>query len=66
MPLINCEVYLILIWSSECVITSMEKRVIKARQRDTSPTDAKFQITDTKLYLSVVTLLTENDKILLE
>ena len=28
MPLINCEVSLILTWSRECVITSMERRVI--------------------------------------
>ena len=28
IPLINCEVSLILTWSRECVITSMKKRVI--------------------------------------
>ena len=57
---------LILTWSRECVITTMERRVITARQRDSSPTDATFQITDTKLYVPVVTLSTENDKRLLE
>ena len=34
--------------------------------RDTSPTNATFQKTDTKLYVAVVTLLTENGKSLLE
>ena len=66
MSLINCEVFLILTWSRERVITSMKRRVIASRQRHTSPTDATFQITDTKLYIPVVTLSTENDKILLE
>ena len=66
MPLINCEVSLILTWSRKCGITSMEKRVIATRQRNTSSTDATFQITDTKLYVPVVTLSTENDKRLLE
>ena len=60
--LINCEVSLILTWSSECVITSMERRVITSTRRDTSPTNAAFQITDTKLYVAIVTLSTENDK----
>ena len=55
MPLINCEVNLILTWSSTCVIAS----VILANQA------AKFAITDTKLYVSVVTLSTqENTKFL--
>ena len=62
MPLINCEVSLILIWFRKCAITSMERRVIAARQRGTSATDATFPITDTKLYVPVVTLSTENDK----
>ena len=66
MPLINCEVSLILTWSRKCGITSMEKRVIATRQRNTSSTDATFQITDTKLYVPVVTLSTQNDKRLLE
>ena len=55
MPLINCEVNLILTWSSTCVITS----VIIANQA------ATFAITDTKLYVPVVTLSTqENTKFL--
>ena len=65
MPLINCEVSLILTWFRECIITSMERRVINTG-RDFSSTNATFQTTDTKLYVLVVTLSTENDKRLLE
>ena len=55
MPLINCEVNLMLTWSSACVIAS----VILANQA------ATFAITDTKLYVPVVTLSTqENTKFL--
>ena len=55
MPLINCAVNLILTWSSTCVIAS----VIIANQA------ATFAITDTKLYVPVVTLSTqENTKFL--
>ena len=55
MPLINCEVNLILTWSSTCVIAS----VIVANQA------ATFAITDTKLYVPVVTFSTqENTKFL--
>ena len=52
MPLINCEVNLILTWSSTCVITD-------------SNGAGTFAITDTKLYIPVVTLSTqENTKFL--
>ena len=52
LPLINCEVNLILTWSSTCVITN-------------STGAGTFEITDTKLYVSVVTLSTkENAKLL--
>ena len=52
MPLINCEVNLILTWSSTCVITN-------------STGAGTFEITDTKLYVPVVTLSTkENAKLL--
>ena len=53
-------------WSRECVITNMERRVTAARQIYTSPTDATFQIIDTKLHVTVSILSTENDKRLLE
>ena len=45
MPLLNCEVNLILTWSSTCVITD-------------SNGAGTFTITDTKLYVPVVTLST--------
>ena len=55
MPLINCEVNLILTWSSTCVIAA----VGDANQA------ATFAITNTKLYVPVVTLSTqENTKFL--
>ena len=41
MRLINCEVNLILTWSSTCVISS-------------ATGETKFKITDTKLYVPVV------------
>ena len=50
--LINCEVNLILTWSSTCVITN-------------SPGAGRFQITDTKLHVPVVTLsIQDNAKLL--
>ena len=72
MPLINCEVSLILncmesmLAITKLAITSMERRVITNTRRDTSPTNATFQITDTKLYVPVVTLSAKNKKRLLE
>ena len=57
---------LILTWSRKYAITSMERRVTTNTRRDTSPTNAIFKITGTKLYVQVVTLSTENDKRLLE
>ena len=49
MPLINCEVNLILTWSSTCVLIATGN----ANQA------ATFAITDTKLYVPVVTLSTQ-------
>ena len=53
MPLINCEVSLMLTWSSTCVIS-------------TSTGEAKFEITDSKLYVPVVALSTQDNVKLLE
>ena len=66
MPLINCEVSLNLTWPEKCVITSLERREITNTRRDSSPTNATFKITDTKLYVSVVTLSTKDDNNFLE
>ena len=53
MPLINCEVNLILTWSKDCVITN-------------STGAGKFKITETKLYVPVVTLSTQDNAKLLQ
>ena len=53
MPLINCEVKLILTWSSTCVITN-------------STSAGTFLKRDTKLYVPVVTLSTQGNPKLLE
>ena len=68
IPLVNCEVSLALSWSENCVITSMEKRILVACQpnRGDSPESAAFKIKDCKLDAPVVTLSAENDNKLLE
>ena len=43
MPSINCEINLILTWSEKCIISS-------------ATGEAKFKITDTKLYIPVATI----------
>ena len=48
MPLINCEVSLFLTWSSTCVVTN-------------SSGEGRFTITDTKLYVPIVTLSTQDN-----
>ena len=71
MPLINCEVSLTLTWSKNCVVTSKATRKVDhdtnpAVDEINNPTNATFKITDTKLYVPVVTLSAENDNKLLE
>ena len=53
MPLFNCEVNLILTWSQDCVITN-------------STGEGKFAITETRLYVPVVTLSTKDNEKLLQ
>ena len=53
MPLINCEVNFELTWSKDFVITN-------------STGEGKFQITETKLYVLVVTLSTQDNAKLLQ
>ena len=53
MPLINCEVSLILTWSSTCVITN-------------STGEGAFEITDAKLYAPVLILSTQDNVKLLQ
>ena len=73
MPLINCKVSLTLSWSKNWVLTYIQhkllllhKEIIHQEQQANAPTNATCKIIDTKFYLSVVTLSTENDKKLLE
>ena len=68
MPLINCEINLILTWSQKCVLTSKGTRnAVPAQGRNpavtavNNPTNATSQIKDTKLYVPVVTLSTKDD-----
>ena len=63
MPLINCEVSLTLTWSENCILTDITTQTARAAQGDNpareridAPTNAIFKITDTKLYVPVVTL----------
>ena len=71
MPLINCEINLILTWSENCLLTSKATRDADP-DADTvvpsidNPINATFQKRDTKLYAPVATLSTENDKTFLE
>ena len=53
MPLSNCEVSLILTWSPSCVVTN-------------STGEGKFKITDTNVYVPVVTLSTDDNGKLLQ
>ena len=55
MDLINCEINLDLNWSENCVIVA-----------NNTDQDATFSITDTKLCVPVVTLLTQDNAKLLE
>ena len=67
MLLINCEVSLILTWSENCVLTNIKTRIARGtRVAINAPTNATFKTADTKFYVSVVTLSTENDKTLLQ
>ena len=73
MLLINCEVSLTLTWSENYVLTDITIQTARAaqgdnpaRERINAPTNAIFKITDTKLYVPVVTLSTKDDNKFLE
>ena len=71
IPLINCEINLILNWSENCVITSKATRDADpdddpAVAAVNNPTNATFKIKETKLYVPVVTLSTQDNNKLLE
>ena len=66
LPLINCEVELILTCFKNCLLIDKLTRdvdyneTLVVRKTD-NPENAILQITDTKLYVSVITLSKEND-----
>ena len=59
IPLINCEIELILTWSKICALADMTAA-------NNPPTKLEFQKADKKLYVPVVTLSKENDQKLLK
>ena len=62
MPLISCEVSLELKWNKNCIITSLEERLIGAGpNRDDEPTGASSAINDCKLYMPIVTLSKDDE-----
>ena len=65
IPLISCKVSLELKWNKNCIITSLENRIINDGPpiiRGNVPTSVTLSITDCKLYIPVVTL-SKNDEI---
>ena len=61
IPLINCEVELILTLSKNCVLADMTVNAL-ANPAIVAPAELKFEITDSKLHVPVVTLSKENDR----
>ena len=71
IPLINCNVELILTWFNNCVLISKATREADydadpVIYETDNPENAIFEIKDTKLYVPVITLSKENDTKLLE
>ena len=65
--MINCEVELILTWSKNCVLADMTVRSAQGgNPAIVAPSAAILKITDSKLYVAVVTLSKENDTKILE
>ena len=66
ISLINCKIELILTWFKNCVLISKASREVNygadpvVRKID-NPQNAIFEITDTRLYVLVVTLSKENN-----
>ena len=58
IPLINCEVELILNWSKNCVLADMTPNAV-TNPAIVATTELTFEITDTKLHVPVVNLSKE-------
>ena len=65
IPLINCELELILTWSKNCILGDMTVDAA-ADPAIVTRTRLEFKIADTKLYVPVVSLSNENNIMLLE
>ena len=67
IPLINCEVELILTWSKNCVLADMITKDAEGNNPAiVAPLGLEFQMAETKLYVPVVNLSKGNDIKLLE
>ena len=70
ITLVNCEIELILTWLNFVLIIKATREANYCANpivcKIDNPEDATFQITDTKVYVPVVTLSKENDIKLLE
>ena len=73
MTLITCEITIVLTWSGNSVLNNIITYAAVATQGGNpekpvtrAPTKATLKITDTKLYVPIVTLSTEDDNKLLE
>ena len=65
IPLINCEIELILTWSKNCALADMTVRAAGNNNDPpaiVAPTGLEFQIPAAKLYFTVVTFSKENEK----
>ena len=63
IPLISCERFLELKWNKNCVITSLDQRQVDAGPPavNGTTTGATLNITDSKLYIPVVTLSKDDE-----
>ena len=69
MPQVNCEVFLTLTCSINCVLADMTTTASRAQgipPATEAPTGATFSVKDAKLYVSVVILSTGDDNKLLQ
>ena len=77
MPLINCEIHLLLTWSEKYVLSDIITQAardanantdprVESRERIDAPTSTIFQIKDTKFYVLNITFSTEDDNKFLE
>ena len=68
IPLVNCEIELILTWPKNCVLADMTVRAAGNNDKPPvifAPIELKFQIKDTKLYVPDVSLSTKDGNKLL-